>query len=204
VSLDDLLGKPADFELGLRRARAAALLMLALPGGAYIYQGEELGLPEVEDLPDEVLTDPTWTRSGHTQRGRDGCRVPIPWTSEGSSFGFSPEGASAGPWLPQPAVWREHAVSVLAKDPDSILELYRKALHIRGRHRALGDGTLQWVEAPPDTLMFARYPSFLCLTNLAAHPVALPDGAEVLLTSGPLTDLGELPSDTSVWLESRS
>ena len=92
-SLDDLIGQPADLAIGIRRARAAALLMLALPGGAYVYQGEELGLPEVEDLPDDVLTDPTWERSGHTHRGRDGCRVPIPWEGDAPPFGFSPEGA---------------------------------------------------------------------------------------------------------------
>src|SRR5829696_666027 len=94
--------EPTDLALGTRRARAAALLLLALPGGAYVYQGEELGLPQVEDLPAEVLQDPEWERSGRTRRGRDGCRVPIPWEPGGPPYGFSPPGAEAPPWLPQP------------------------------------------------------------------------------------------------------
>ena len=85
---------PGDLELGLARARAAALLMLALPGSAYLYQGEELGLPEVTDLPEHVLTDPMFHRTGGARRGRDGCRVPLPWTAAHDSFGFSPDGDS--------------------------------------------------------------------------------------------------------------
>jgi len=91
--LDDIL--PVDIALGTRRARAAALLMLALPGSAYLYQGEELGLWEVEDLPEEVLEDPIWERSGRTVRGRDGCRVPIPWEGDAPPFGFGPPGSDA-------------------------------------------------------------------------------------------------------------
>jgi alpha-glucosidase len=105
LKLGDLLTLPADHALGLRRARAAALLMLALPGGAYVYQGEELGLPEVEDLPDDALQDPTWELSGRAERGRDGCRVPIPWSGSAPPFGFSPPDAGAPPWLPQPPSW---------------------------------------------------------------------------------------------------
>jgi alpha-glucosidase len=200
-SLDDLIGQPADLDAGTRRARAAALLMLALPGGAYIYQGEELGLPEVEDLPEEVLADPTWKRSGHAQRGRDGCRVPIPWSGQAPPFGFSPDG-SAPPWLPQPAVWAEHTVEALDRDPDSMLSLYRRALHIRRDHPALGDGTLRWLEPPAggdQVLMFARDPGFVAVVNISGDPIPLPDG-EVLLASGPLSDRGALPPDTSVWL----
>ena len=89
---------PVDLPLGTRRARAAILLELALPGAVYLYQGEELGLPEVDDIPEDMLADPTWERSGHTRRGRDGCRVPLPWTRSGPSFGFG----STAPWLPQP------------------------------------------------------------------------------------------------------
>ncbi|HET9760161.1 MAG TPA: glycoside hydrolase family 13 protein, partial [Nocardioidaceae bacterium] len=99
-SLMQLLDLPADLELGRRRARAAVLLTLGLPGGAYVYQGEELGLPEVEDLPDDALQDPTWERAGHTDRGRDGCRVPLPWSGSAPPYGFSPEGSTSEPWLP--------------------------------------------------------------------------------------------------------
>src|SRR5699024_4054212 len=90
-------------ERGLRRARAGTLFKLALPGSAYLYQGEELGLPEVTDLPEESLQDPTWERSGRTDRGRDGCRVPLPWEGENSPFGFAPEGTT--PWLPMPEAY---------------------------------------------------------------------------------------------------
>ena len=181
-SLDDLLDRPLDLDLGLRRARAAALLMLALPGGAYVYQGEELGLPEVEDLPDDVLQDPTWARSGHTERGRDGCRVPLPWSGTRPPFGFSPEGASAAPWLPQPAVWAELTAEAQAADPDSILALYRDALRLRralpgarGRRPALAARARGRARLRPR-------PGFGCVVNLSAAPVPLPAGAEVLLS----------------------
>ncbi|MEU0215688.1 glycoside hydrolase family 13 protein [Streptomyces sp. NPDC006265] len=190
---------PLDFALGTRRARAAALLMLALPGGAYVYQGEELGLPEVEDLPESVLQDPTWERSGHTERGRDGCRVPIPWTGGGEAFGFSPEGATDGPWLPQPDGWGGFSVAAQSGDPASMLELYRAALRIRRDHPALGDGTMTWLDAPEGVLAFSRDPGFCCVVNLSAEPYDLPAHAALLLSSGPLAD-GRLGPDQAVWL----
>ena len=199
-SLDELIGQPADLAAGARRARAAALLMLALPGGAYIYQGEELGLPEVEDLPESALMDPTWERSGHTHRGRDGCRVPIPWEGQDPPFGFSPDGATAPPWLPQPAGWRDHTVEALDRDPASILRLYRDALRLRRQHPALGEGTLRWLDGPEGTLAFAREPGFLCVVNVSLDALGRPGGTELLLASGPLTAGGELPPDTAVWL----
>lgn len=199
-TLDDIVGRPADFEVGVRRARAAALLMLALPGGAYIYQGEELGLPEVEDLPDEFLADPTWERSGHTERGRDGARVPIPWSGDEPPFGFSPEGSTVPPWLPQPAGWREHTVAALTGVSGSILELYRAALDIRHRHPALGDGTMRWLAARDGVLLFVRDPGFMGAVNISGAPLSKPEGTTVLLASGPLTKRGEIPVDTAVWL----
>jgi alpha-glucosidase len=117
-------GRPVDLALGRRRARAAALLAMALPGSVYVYQGEELGLPEVEDLPDEIRDDPLYVRSGGADPGRDGCRVPLPWSSSGSSLGFSPPGAAA-PWLPQPADWVDLTVAAQADDRGSMLTLYR-------------------------------------------------------------------------------
>ena len=125
-------GEVPDLELGTRRARAAAMLMLALPGGAYIYQGEELGLPNVDDLPDEVLQDPMFLRSGGAMRGRDGCRVPLPWSGSTPPFGFSPEGVQ--PWLPQPESWRDLTVEAESGDPESMLSLYRAALRLRRDH----------------------------------------------------------------------
>jgi alpha-glucosidase len=198
-SLMQVLGRPADLELGRQRARAAVLLTLGLPGGAYVYQGEELGLEEVEDLPDEVLADPTWERSGHTDRGRDGCRVPVPWSGDAAPYGFSPEGASAPPWLPQPAGWGPLSVEAQTGDESSMLELYRAALRLRRATPALGDGELTWLEQPDGVLGFTRGADVGCLVNVTGEPVALPEGYDVLLTSGPLVD-GRLPAATSVWL----
>jgi alpha-glucosidase len=200
VNLRHLLGRPADLARGTRRARAAALLMLALPGGAYLYQGEELGLPEVEDLPVEVLDDPVWRRSSHTDRGRDGCRVPIPWAPGGQPYGFSPPAAAAPPWLPQPPAWEALAVAVQDGDPASMLELYRAALRLRRAHPALGDGTLRWLEAPEGVLAFARDPGFACVVNVSGRPAPLATGTDVLLASGPLGPDGAVPEDTAVWL----
>jgi alpha-glucosidase len=194
-----LLDLPADFKVGLARARAAALLMLALPGGAYVYQGEELGLPEVEDLPDEVLQDPTWEQSGRTDRGRDGCRVPIPWSGDEPPYGFSPEGAGAPPWLPQPHSWAALTVESQTGDDASTLELYRRALKIRRGHAALGDGFLRWLDAPEGAIAFARDPGFVCIVNLSGDPVSAPHRAEKLLASGPLTEGNRVPMNTAVW-----
>lgn len=190
---------PLDLELGTRRARAAALLMLALPGGAYIYQGEELGLPEVEDLPEEVLQDPIWERSGHTDPGRDGCRVPLPWSGRQAPFGFSPEGAAGAPWLPQPADWHAYSVEAQTGEESSMLELYRRTLRVRSAHPALGEGTLSWLDTPDGVLAFTREPGFACVVNLSSEPYRLPDHDAVLLASGPVED-GLLAPDHAVWL----
>ncbi|MFH9658344.1 glycoside hydrolase family 13 protein [Streptomyces sp. NPDC017248] len=179
---------------GLRRARAATLLMLALPGSAYLYQGEELGLPEVADLPTEVLQDPIWEQTGHVRKGRDGCRVPLPWTTTGPSYGFGP---GAG-WLPQPASFAGYAVEAQAGTEGSTLELYRTALRLR--RKLLAGETLDWApDAPADVLDFRRTDAWRCVTNLGAAPVPLPAG-EVLLSSAPLPAAGTLPPDTTVWL----
>jgi alpha-glucosidase len=198
-NLDHLLGRPADLPLGLRRGRAAALLMLALPGSVYLYQGEELGLPEVEDLPDEHLTDPTWRRSGSRVRGRDGCRVPLPWSGDAPPFGFSIDDA-ATPWLPQPPGWRERTVEALDGDPASILNLYRSALRLRRELPALGDGTLTWLDPGSDVLAFARDPGFACVVNFGASPVPVPVEGKVLLRSDREAGGAPLQPDTAAWL----
>lgn len=189
---------PADLDLGTRRARAAALLTLALPGGAYVYQGEELGLSEVEDLPEAVLQDPVWDRSGHTDRGCDGCRVPIPWSGQTAPYGFSPGDATAAPWLPQPADWAPRTVEAQAGDETSMLELYRAALRLRHEHPALGDGTLTWLATPAGVLAFRREPGFVCVVNLSTEPYQLPEPTSVLLTSGPIEN--HLAPDQAAWL----
>ncbi|MFF0312851.1 alpha-amylase family glycosyl hydrolase [Streptosporangium sp. NPDC004379] len=186
-------GVPSDLGLGGRRARAAALLAMALPGGVYVYQGEELGLPEVDDIPGELRQDPMWTRSGHTVPGRDGCRVPLPWSGEKPPYGFG----AGEPWLPQPEDWRALTVEAQSADPGSMLALYRTALRIR-RDR-LGDGTLTWLDLGPGVLAFTRESGLTCVTNLGPGPVRLPPHGQVLLVSGPL-DGDDLPADTTAWL----
>jgi alpha-glucosidase len=191
---------PVDLELGTRRARAAALLTLALPGAVYIYQGEELGLPEVEDLPDSVLHDPMFFRSGGSDPGRDGCRVPVPWDGDAPPFGFSPAGAIGTPWLPQPGSWTAFTADAQDRDPGSMLRLYRDALRIRRAEPDLGDGPLRWLEAPAGVLGFARGDDFVCVLNLSEAPVELRRHDRVLLQSGPLEG-GLLPTDTAAWLQ---
>ncbi|MGH3309668.1 MAG: DUF3459 domain-containing protein, partial [Streptomyces sp.] len=185
-----------DHELGRRRARAAALLTLALPGTAYLYQGEELGLPEVADLPAEALRDPMWERTGHAQKGRDGCRVPLPWEESGPSCGFGPGGS----WLPQPEGWGRHSARTQTGRPDSFLELYRTALRLRRGFRGRpGNDALEWLPAAEGELAFRRGDDLVCRINLSGRPVPLPGGAEPLLASDAPED-GMLAPDTAVWL----
>jgi alpha-glucosidase len=189
------LGDPQpDTALGLRRARAAALQMLALPGSAYLYQGEELGLPEHTTMPDEYRQDPAWFRSGHTERGRDGCRVPIPWEADAPSYGFGPADAS---WLPQPESWAEYALDRQRDVPGSTYELYRTALRLR-RELGLGRAALTWEDVPGDVLAF-RSGDVLVLTNFGGTPVGLPAGMRVLVSSEPLDADGGVPADVTVW-----
>lgn len=193
--LPDVDGSEADVALGTRRARAAALLALSLPGCAYVYQGEELGLPEVEDIPPSLLQDPRWERSGRTDRGRDGCRVPLPWSGQAPPFGFSPDGAM--PWLPQPMTWANLTAETQAADPASMLSLYRSALALRRGWQ----GELSWMEMGEQVIAFRR-DELMCLVNFGPEPVALPEGAGIILASAPVSDV--MPSDTAVWLRSAS
>jgi alpha-glucosidase len=198
------LGVPTDLALGTRRARAAILLNLTLPGSVYLYQGEELGLEEVEDIPEALRQDPMFFRTHGQNLGRDGCRVPIPWSGVTPPFGFSPPDASAEPWLPQPATWRYRTVEIEAGDSDSMLELYRTALRMRRNHASLGDGPFAWLPAPAGVLSFVRGPEadFICVVNISDGSVELPAG-DLLLSSGPL-DGGLLPPDTAAWLSTTS
>lgn len=197
--LSHFIDRPADFPAGLRRARAAALLSLALPGSAYIFQGEELGLPEVEDLPRSAMQDPMAHGTDFANLGRDGCRVPLPWTRDGRSYGFGPDGGVA-PWLPQPPGWGRASVEAQQGDPASTLELYRSALAIRACHPALGDGRLTWEDVGPDALALTREPGFGCWVNLGSQPLPVPPNARVLVASSPLED-GALPADTTAWIQ---
>jgi alpha-glucosidase len=196
---DRLHGTPVDRALGTRRARAAALLAMSLPGGLYVYQGEELGLWEIEDIPGELRQDPVWARTQGADPGRDGCRVPIPWSGAEPPFGFSPDDAEAEPWLPQPAEWSGYTADAEAEEPDSMLRLYRAGLALRCSEPALADGKLHWRASGGEVLSFARDPGFACLVNFSAEPVLLPRHEKVLLASGSLEN-GLLPPDTAVWL----
>jgi alpha-glucosidase len=194
-----------DAARGLARARAATLLMLALPGSAYLYQGEELGLPEVLDLAHADRRDPVFERSGGAEPGRDGCRVPLPWAGERPSYGFGPGPRS---WLPQPAGWAGLSVARQADDPSSTLSLYRRALALRRAEPALGDGGLRWLPPPHGVLAFER-PSaqrgLVAAANLGADAVRLPEAwGRVLLSSDGTPPGGRatlLAPDTAVWLE---
>ncbi len=184
-----------DAELGLRRARAATLLMLALPGSAYLYQGEELGLPEVGDIRDADRQDPLFFRNGSEEVGRDGCRVPLPWEPEGASFGFGDGGAH----LPQPGWFAGYAASRQAEDPGSTLSFYREALALR-RDLLTGE-ELAWLPSAPDVLSFVRPNGWQVVANFGDAPVELPAG-DILLASAPL-DRGRLPGAAAVWLRAR-
>ncbi|MGR6915765.1 glycoside hydrolase family 13 protein [[Actinomadura] parvosata] len=188
----------ADPGTGLARARAALLTMLALPGSAYLYQGEELGLPEVTDLPDDARQDPVFFQSKGKLPGRDGCRVPIPWTVDPPSHGFSPGGVE--PWLPQPESFAELSVEKQEGDADSTLEFYRRALACRRELVHSLPYTLEWLKSPEGALFFARGP-LICAINCGTRPVRLPKHEEVLLSSAPLKR-GLLPPDAAVWLRS--
>ena len=180
--------------VGQARGRAAALLVLSLPGAAYLYNGDELGLENVE-LPDEVLQDPTWERSGHTQRGRDGERVPLPWSGTEPPFGFS---SSPSTWLPMPAEWSAFTVEAQLRDPESTLGLYRRALRLRRELAELHGSSFAWLKAPEGCLAYRRGPNLVVALNAGDVPVELPPG-EVLLSSSAIEG-DKLPANTAVWL----
>jgi alpha-glucosidase len=195
-------GIPSNAALGLRRARAAALLVAALPGSLYIYQGDELGLPEVEDLDRSQLQDPMYLRSHGLNPGRDGCRVPLPWSGTTQPFGFSPPDAATPPWLSQPTGWRQLSVEAQDGNPESTLSLYRRSLGIRRRSDELRAAAMTWLDSDPSVCAFSRG-GFISITNFGSSAVDLDASLEVILASGPLGNDG-LPSDTTVWVRSNS
>jgi alpha-glucosidase len=180
--------------VGWMRGRAAALLQLSLPGAVYLYNGDELGLENV-DLPDSALQDPTWERSGHTERGRDGERVPIPWDGDKPPYGFS---TSENTWLPMPDGWDHVTVAAQLLNSGSTLSLYRRALELRRKLPALHTSEFAWHGAPQGALAFRRGTDVVVAINMGAEAIAMPPG-EVLLASGPLHP-GWLPAHTTVWL----
>ncbi|GHG43159.1 MULTISPECIES: glycoside hydrolase family 13 protein [Amycolatopsis] len=187
-----------DAELGDRRARAALLLVLALPGSVFLYQGEELGLPEVQDLPDEARQDPVFHRTGGLEKGRDGCRVPLPWTADGPAFGFG----TGVPWLPQPDWFARYAVDVQEKDGTSTMQLYRRAIRAR-RELGLGaPGPVEWLETGADAVLAFRRGALVCVVNTGTSVFTPPAewGEDVLGSTGPAR--GAVPGDAAAWLVS--
>ena len=191
-------GIATDLSRGRRRARAAALLTGALPGTLYIYQGDELGLPEVEDLPLGAIQDPMHFRSGGLDPGRDSCRVPLPWSGSEPPFGFS-SGAEVKTWLPQPLSWGELTVEHQEEDVRSFLSLYRTMLDLRRSLPALAVTDLDWLSDDTTVIAFTRGDRFACVVNLGAEPIELPVHDEVLLASDVIDD-GMLAPDVAVWL----
>ena len=189
-----------DLDLGDRRARAAVLLSLALPGSVYLYQGEELGLPEVLDFPEGTRQDPIWHRSGGLEPGRDGCRVPLPWTRATPTLGFSPPDAVVPPWLPQPAWYAGYTIEEQEEDALSFLSLNRRALTLR-RELWNSAAPLTWLRTGhPDTVAFARGPA-VCVTNFGPETVAAPaEWGQVRLASTK-TSGRFVPPDCTAWLE---
>ena len=196
LSNHDVVRHPTRYgggEIGLGRARASTMAMLALPGSAYLYQGEELGLEEV-DVPPECWQDPLALRTG--KAGRDGCRVPIPWSGEESPYGFGPDGTI--PWIPQPGSWAALTVEAQAADPESTLAFYRSALAVRRDFATTAGDEVELLDAEPDVVAFRRG-EIICHLNCGLTPVGVPDG-KVLLCSG--TTPGA--PDTTTWIQSSS
>lgn len=174
-------------------------------------RGEELGLPEVVDIPADKRQDPTFFRTKGQRVGRDGCRVPIPWTPRAPNFGYSDDPEREA-HLPQPKWMGEYAISTQDKDEASTLRLYRRALELRKRlqtreemewvNGAGVDGTGADVAATKGgkhVMWFKRPNGWECLVNFGKDKVDLPEGLEVVLASGPI-EKGVLPGETAVWL----
>ncbi len=194
-----------DTAVGLARARAASLAMFALPGGIYLYQGEELGLPDHTSMPDDARQDPTFLRTNGERLGRDGCRVPLPWRAHAASSGFAGSGDTAGtPWLPQPEGWAGYARDLQAEDPGSTLALYRTALQLR-RDLRLGAGSLRWSRDFERTDVVAfRNGELMVVLNMGEFAAALPEGTIVATSMSGVVQDGLLAPDACVWLMIRA
>ncbi|MBH0777090.1 glycoside hydrolase family 13 protein [Nocardia bovistercoris] len=181
--------------LGVARAKAMMMVELALPGAVFVYNGAELGLPNVDDLPEEALQDPVWERSGHTDRGRDGCRVPLPWEGELPPFGFT---SAASSWLPAPPEWAKLTVESQLEEVGSTVSLYRMAIEMRANRAEFSGASVEWYGSPKGCLAFRRPGGLICALNATGAPIPLPPG-ELLLASADLID-GQLPPDSAAWL----
>lgn len=186
-----------DNKLGLTRARAASLMMLALPGGAYLYQGEELGLPDNTMIPAESRQDPTFARSHGHRIGRDGCRVPLPWTREGASFGFNETGEQ---WLPMPGDWANYSREAQEGNDDSTLNLYKRALKMR-KELNLGGGSFAWMpEHSHGGVVAFINGSVLVITNMTDWTVGIPNLPVIVSSESYGGENGSLEANQTVWL----
>ncbi|HEY5302930.1 MAG TPA: alpha-amylase family glycosyl hydrolase [Acidimicrobiales bacterium] len=198
---DDAGGESTfDVTLGDQRARAAYLLALALPGSACIYQGEELGLSEVLDIPTDLLQDPVYFRTGQQALGRDGCRVPLPWDSDGSTFGFSSHHES---WLPQPKSWSDISIAQQRVDESSTLRFFQSVLKLRSTAFDTNEWDITWELAPEGVLILRRGPHFRCVVNFSGAPWLLGDDDSVLVSSSPLGGRREIGRNNGAWLRSK-
>lgn len=190
-----------DVELGIRRARAAVMLQLALPGSKFLYQGEELGLPEVFDLPASARQDPIWLRSAGAELGRDGCRVPLPWSSAGGNFGFSTGSAAAPAWLPQPDWFARFMVERQDADPNSPLALYRQLVKCRRGFFPAGAPLVFLDSIAEDTISFRRGAG-ICVVNFGTEPVRLPTDWKItraLVSDQSFEGDTHVPSNSAAW-----
>ncbi|MBJ8346762.1 glycoside hydrolase family 13 protein [Antrihabitans sp. YC2-6] len=180
--------------VGVDRARAMALVELSLPGVTFIYNGSELGLPNVDDLPDSALQDPVWERSGRTERGRDGCRVPLPWEGRQPPFAFT----TGQPWLPIPPAWKSLTVEAQIEDYNSTFSLFRKALELRAIRPEFSGNDIDWYGSPKGCLVFRRTGGLICALNTTNAAIPLPPG-EVLLATQPIEGR-QLAANAAAWL----
>lgn len=199
ISSDTSLGSVE--KLGRRRAGAALLMMLGLPGSAFIYQGEELGLEQV-DIPDHLKQDPIFFRTEGSKPGRDGCRVPIPWVQAPPGFGFTAE----EPWLPMPEDWGRLSVAAQKDDPASMLSLYRKALRAREKSAVLAEGDFAWVEGAEGILAYERIgeQTLVCVCNFSSEEAAVDLKGDLILASDDDVSVRNrklaLPGDSAAWI----
>ena len=185
---------PLDAAAGTQNALAATLFILALPGSTYMYQGEELGLHEVTDIPASQIQDPQYLRNNKMDKGRDGCRVPLPWEKSGTSFGFGTGGAH----LPQPSWFADYSVEAEENDPNSALSIYRIALGLR--KSLITEEKIKWHKTGNSSVLhFSRPNGWHCITNFRGESYPMPKG-EILLSSHPLTG-SKIPAGTTVWLK---
>jgi alpha-glucosidase len=183
-----------DSELGLKIARGSTLFMLALPGASYLYQGEELGLPEHTTLEDQFRADPTFFRTGGNRVGRDGCRIPLPWEPSGPSNGFSDSGKS---WLPQPDSYQNLARSNQEGKEDSTLELYKKALRLR-RDLGLGNGSFGWLpKSSEENFLGFENLGIRVVYNFGDQPIDISD--HELLLSSEVLEGGKIGKNQCAW-----